>query len=585
MKTNRSFPFRCLTGIASLFVGMGLGAAPLTWFPGPSLGAARSGAATAVYSGGNNLLIGGDSSAVQELAATNVSWTYLTTFSNSTLAPGAVAGGGMIIFYGGNNGTSSTSKVFGYSPSDGSAPLASMSVARSHLGYAPDRDGNAYALGGLDASGQPLSSAESYSQDSSAWASIASLPTALYDFPAVFDRTNYVYTFGGFTDTASGTETATVFRYSVSANTWTVMAPMPIAVAGSAAALGPDGKFYVVGGTSGGVTTNVVQVYNAVSNSWVISTPLPEGLSAAAMGADSLGRLIVMGGMDTSGHDVSDVWRSQQLNGPDIGPGFVSYPGTAATYLASYVSSINATGNPQPAYLLVNGPTGMRVDTYSGAITWTPQGLDQIGAIPVTIRATNYAGYVDWKLTITVPNPPPATPTNLYMVSATEHTVTFAWAPESPVVGPATFSVFIPHPWHSPRGSGGGVNYQLVGSSTSTSVTISNLAPNTSYFFDVKATASGGTSGYAGISVMTLGPQPPTNVRVTGITSTSISLSWDPSPGPVPVTRYEIQATTNPAAPSSWVQIGSLLPATSPFAFTDTNASLFPMRFYRVASP
>ena len=35
-----------------------------------------------------------------------------------------------------------------------------MSVARSDLGYAPDRSGNAYAIGGLDDNGQPLSSAE-----------------------------------------------------------------------------------------------------------------------------------------------------------------------------------------------------------------------------------------------------------------------------------------------------------------------------------------------------------------------------------------------------------------------------------------
>ncbi len=387
---------------------------------------------------------------------------------------------------------------------------------------------------------RPISSAECYNQDSSTWAAIASLPAALYDFPAVFDHTSYIYCFGGFTDTTSGRATATVLRYSINANTWTAMAPMPVAVAGSAATLGADGKFYVVGGTSGGVTTNVVQVYNAVSNSWAISTPLPEGLSAAALGADSLGRLIVMGGMDTNGSDVSDVWRSQQLNVPDIAPGFVSYPGTGATYLVPYVSSINATGNPQPIYLLVSGPTGMQVDTYSGAITWTPQGLDQVGAVPVTIRATNYAGYVDWSFTITVPNPPPAAPANIHLVSATEHTVTLAWDPESPVVGPATFKVFIPHPWHSPRGSGGGVNYQLIGSTPSTNITIINLTPNTSYGFDLNATAPGGTSGYAGVSVTTLGPQPPANVRVTGITSTSISLAWDASPGPVPITRYEI---------------------------------------------
>ena len=158
----------------------------------------------------------------------------------------------------------------------------------------------------------------------------------------------------------------------------------------------------------------------------------------------------------------------------------------------------------------------------------------------MTIAATNYAGATNWTFTITVPNPRPATPTNLYLLSATENSVTLAWAPEDPVAGSVTYSVFIPHPYHSPRGSGGGVNYQLVGSTTSTNFTLSGLTPNTSYTFDVNATGPGGTSGYAGISVTTLGPQPPANLRVTGITSTSISLAWDPSPGPVPIVRYEI---------------------------------------------
>ena len=101
--------------------------------------------------------------------------------------------------------------------------------------------------------------------------------------------------------------------------------------------------------------------------------------------------------------------------------------------------------------------------------------------------------------------------------------MTLAWAPEDPVAGSVTYSVFIPHPYHSPRGSGGGVNYQLIGSTTSTNFTISGLTPNTSYAFDVNATGPGGTSGYAGIGVTTLGPQPPSNLRATGITSTSIS--------------------------------------------------------------
>ena len=529
-----------LTGITPLFVGACLCAAPLTWFPGPAMDYPGSDAATVVMPGLGNVVIAGTTAYPEGLIATNLYWTPLGQPFSGNIAPGAVASGGQIIVYGGNDGTSSSSAVISYSPSDGVSPLASMSVPRSYLGYAPDRSGNAYAIGGLDDSGNPLASAEVYSQDSGTWAAIASLPTALYDFPAVFNGSNYIYTFGGFTDTTSGTATATVLRYSISANTWTAMAPMPVPVAGSAAALGADGKIYVVGGTSGGVTISVVQVYDPAANSWVISTPLPEGLSASAMGVDSLGRLIVMGGMDTNGNDVGDVWRSQQLGTTDSPPVLTQVPGTNAIYGTAYTSTIAATGNPQPVYVLVSGPTNLTVDYFSGQIAWTPQGLAQIGTIPVTIAATNYAGSTNWTFNITVPNPRPVTPTNLYIASATEYSVTLAWSPEDPVAGSVTYSVFIPHPYHSPRGSGGGVNYQLIGSTTSTNFTISGLTPNTSYAFDVNAAGPGGTSGYAGIGVSTLGPQPPSNLRATGITSTSITLAWDPSPGPVPIVRYEI---------------------------------------------
>ncbi|MDB6065557.1 MAG: hypothetical protein JWR26_1765 [Pedosphaera sp.] len=551
MKTKFFVYIRKLIGVTPLIVGTSLYAAPPTWFPGPSLDTPISGAATSVISGGNNLLIGGDSwyypySYPQSLAATNIYWTYLSELYSVNIAPGAVANGGMIILYGGSDGTNSMSTVIGYSPSgDASQTLHSMSVARSYLGYAPDRNGYAYALGGLDDSGQPLSSAERYNPDLDTWAAIAKLPTTLYNFPAVFNRTNYIYIFGGLTNTTSGTETAAVLRYSVSGNSWTSMAPMPVAVAGSAATLGPDGKIYVVGGTSGGVATSTVQVYNPAANSWVISTPLPEGLSLAAMGVDSLGRLIVMGGMDINGNDVGDVWRSQQLNVPDSAPSFVSYPSLAATYQVPYVSSINATGNPQPTYLVLSGPVGMQVDTYSGAITWTPP-ASQIGTNSVTIRATNYAGYIDWNFNITVPNPPPAILTNLTVVSVTENSVTLSWDPESPIVGPATYSVYLRHVLHDPKGSGATIWYTQIGSTTTLpSITIFGLTPGLTQTYYVVATAPGGTSGYAGITASTLRPQPPTNLRVTGLTSTSISLEWDPSPGPVPIARYEIWGWIN----------------------------------------
>jgi hypothetical protein len=500
MRTKLSFLFRF--GIAISTIPICLTAAPLTWFPGPPLDGPRSGAAS-VISSGDNLLIGGDSSAVQALAATNIYWKYYLPLYGATIAPGAVATGGLVIYYGGNDGTASTSATIGYSTTDGSTQLAAMSVARSQLGYAPDRDGFAYAIGGLDENGQPLSSAERYDQDLNAWSPIAKLPTARYNFPAVFNRTNYIYIFGGSTDTA-GAETASVLRYSVSANTWSTMAAMPVAVAGSAAALGPDGKIYVAGGLAGGVATNLVQVYDPAANSWALSVPLPEALSAAAMGTDSLGRLVVMGGVDADGNDVSDVWRSQQLAAPDTVPVFVSYPSQSAKFQVPYVSSISATGNPQPTYLIVNGPNGMTIDPYSGDITWTPD-ASQIGTNSVTVRATNHAGFADWNFAITVPYPPPTTPTNLTVAAVTEHSVTLAWSPLDPVYGPITYAAYLRHVAHSPRGSGVTITYSQIGTnSTIPTITITGLTPGLSQSYYIKASGLGGTSDYAGIGATTL---------------------------------------------------------------------------------
>ncbi len=556
-KRFRHFVFLRLTGAAPLALGAGLCAAPLAWFPGPSVGTPFSAAATVVTYDRANVLIGGDGLAgydypltyPESLTATNLYWNYLPPIYSLNIAPGAVASGGMIIFYGGTDGTNSTSATIGYSPS-GDTPLTlpSMSVPRSYLGYEPDHSGNAYAIGGLDEHGQPLASAERFNPDSGAagaWSAIAALPGARYSFPAVFDGTNQIYIFGGRTNTESGAEIATVLRYSVSKNTWTNMAPMPIATAGSAAALGVDGKIYVVGGLSGGVATDAVQVYNPAANSWTTAMPLPEALSACAMGVDSIGRLIVMGGMDADGNDVSDVWRSQQLNLPDSAPAFTQYPGTS--YQIAYNSSITATGAPPPLYVLLSGPAGMQLDMYSGAITWTPQ-ANQIGTNPVTVRATNYPGYADWNFAIIVTNPPPTNPTNLAVVGVTDNSVTLSWDPESPVVGPVTYSVYLRHVLHDPRGSGSTIWYTQLGSSTTQPmITLGGLTPGLAQVYYVAATGSGGTSGYgSGILATTTAPQGPTNLLVTDVTSTSVSLSWTPSSGPdqnplfSPITSYTI---------------------------------------------
>jgi hypothetical protein len=498
----------------------------------------------------DNILIGGDSYFyiyAASLGATSNSWfVQYTPVPGVRIAGGAAGNGDPILVYGGSDGTTSQSTAIYYSPSgDQVTNVGSMSVARSYLGYASDKNGHAYAIGGLDDASNVLSSAEVISVDppNTGWSGIASLPSGRYDFPAAFDGNNYIYVFGGRTNLTSGTETASVLRYSVSGKSWTSVAPMPVAVAGSGAAFGADGKFYVVGGVAGGVTTNVVQVYNPAANTWATSTPLLEGLSASAMSVDSLGRLILMGGLDTNGYDVDHVWRSQLLGTPDSPPVLTQFPTTTAKYQVTYNSTIGGTGNPQPVFLLASGPTNMTVDYFSGQITWTPFGAAQIGSIPVTIAATNYAGATNYTFTIQAAPPPPSIPTNLTVVSANDTSVTVAWAPEDPLVGPVTFYVY----WkHSSGGPHPTTLYTLEATTSTNSVTLP-FAVGTTHELVLKAAANGQTNGYsAGIAAATTSPQPPTNARLTGLTSTTLSLAWDPSPGPAqnpkfsPITSYSI---------------------------------------------
>jgi hypothetical protein len=403
------------------------------------------------------------------------------------------------------------------------------------------------------------------------------------------------------------------------------------------------------------------------------------------MGVDSLGRLIVMGGMDTNGYDVADVWRSQRLGSPDTPPVLTQVPGTNAAYGVTYTSTIAATGNPQPVYVLVSGPTNMTVDYFTGQITWTPSGADQIGAIPITVAATNYAGFTNYTFNINATPPPPTIPTNLTAVAITDYSVTMSWAPESPLVGPATYNVYERHVVITR--SGGYATYNKVNSGlTGTSATIAGLAVGSHHTYVVTAVASGIETPYSAmLSITTTSPQPPSNLRLTGLTSTTISFAWDPSPGPAQSANYStitsyivsqrntaysppvntailsgvpttsatvtgqtpgavhlwivqgtdtqgltsanfaflfvtnpipvaplmssggpgsngnfqftvqeqgsvvqtiwVQANTSLVNPAGWVQIGSTLPGSSIFTFTDTNAAQYPTRFYRTVAP
>ena len=86
-------------------------------------------------------------------------------------------------------------------------------------------------------------------------------------------------------------------------------------------------------------------------------------------------------------------------------------------------------------------------------------------------------------------------------------------------------------------------NFSQVGTSTTTSFTNSGLNANTLYRYRVRATNSSGNSSYSGIVNVTTGSSTgcaPTNLMVTGTTSSSISLSWSPTQSSCNTVAYEV---------------------------------------------
>jgi glucose/arabinose dehydrogenase len=119
-----------------------------------------------------------------------------------------------------------------------------------------------------------------------------------------------------------------------------------------------------------------------------------------------------------------------------VAPMFTSEPPASATEDVEYSYTPAFSGTP-PEVALIEGPAGMRVDTLSWTVRWTPSNVEAKGGFhSVTVRARNGAGYADQSFTIRVNNvndPPRAArlllPQDGETIAArdTEPEVTFVW--------------------------------------------------------------------------------------------------------------------------------------------------------------
>ncbi len=174
-------------------------------------------------------------------------------------------------------------------------------------------NGRLFLLGGL--SGGASGQVQIYDPSTNGWSLGATMPFAAGSCCAVQVINGQIYVAGGIVGFvlfgAPGATTNGLARYNPPANTWTMLAPMP--VGRNHTASGTDGKkLYVFGGRDGGnVVANgydTLQIYDPASNTWVSSTdpgstlaPLPQARGGMGDAVYYNGEFYVMGGETLNG--------------------------------------------------------------------------------------------------------------------------------------------------------------------------------------------------------------------------------------------------------------------------------------------
>ena len=126
----------------------------------------------------------------------------------------------------------------------------------------------------------------------------------------------------------------------------------------------------------------------------------------------------------------------------------------------------------------------------------------------------------------------PTTPTNVAANNQTTTTIDVSWTASTDNVGVTGYNVY--------------VNDVLTAQTANTNITISNLAPNTSYAFAIEAKdiinnkSPKSTVVNASTSQDTQAPTVPTNIVASNISGTSFKISWTASTDDTAVTSYDV---------------------------------------------
>lgn len=303
-------------------------------------------------------------------------WTTYEKFEGPIVGQGiGVDALGRIVCFGGYDATDPEGDLgatFAYDRDEGqNTELADRSVAApaSGFAFATDDAHRIYSIGGAGFS----THVERYDGTTDAWTVVASLPTGVLEAAAVNDGTGRLLVIGGRTSASMVTDLVQVFDVAGASWSTTAVPPIPAPVYDARAALGADGRVYVVGGHDALNSDPLADcwVLDLATNTWTTGPDmqLPRHNFAFTRGPDDF--LYAIGGDDGKG-GTNRVERLLTRDCPSAGavpPDVEVWPGLGARMHVFFAGSgpllfqWEKDGVP-----LVDGPTGSG-STISGATT------------------------------------------------------------------------------------------------------------------------------------------------------------------------------------------------------------------------
>jgi RHS repeat-associated protein len=235
-----------------------------------------------------------------------------------------------------------------------------------------------------------------------------------------------------------------------------------------------------------------------------------------------------IGASGTAGSQSSSVTATTNMLPPAAPTGLTVTATTDASVSLSWtapsgtVSGYNVYENGSSSPVTSSTTTSVSVTGLSASMTYS-----------FTVEATNAGGSStpSAPVSATTAPPPPAAPTGLTVTGTTSSSVSLSWtAPSGPVSGYDVYEIT--------ETIIGPVEEQLASfPGTGTTATVTGLSKSTSYTLNVAAYNVSGTGAYSTTVTARTGstspPGAPTGLKVTGTTSSSVSLSWTAPSGTV----------------------------------------------------